>query len=356
MTPRHTAPKRGTRRRSGSALIVTLWVIGLLSILIGSFAFDAQVEARITSYYRKRTKAEALAQSGVTVAEMLMAKSAEMGEEDEPEDDDRWFDAARALKDGALMGWKEPLGEGTITLDIVPEPARRNINNLDLARNTNIPELEKHLERILEVGDITWEMWPDYIDPFIDWIDKNDEPRNSSEAAESDYYESLPEPYSAKNGPLDTVEELLLVRNFDRIVLYGGVIETGFEGEEPIRISGIEDLLTTYGDGKVNVNAASARVLRTLPDIDETIAQEIIDQREGLLDENAGASGDPFKNPTDFVQRMGLPESLKKFITTDSKIYRVTSTGTVYGVRREIWCIVNFNGKKLRVLRWREEA
>src|SRR3989339_1787944 len=34
---------------SGSALIVVLWVIGLLSMFVMAFAFDMHVEARITS-------------------------------------------------------------------------------------------------------------------------------------------------------------------------------------------------------------------------------------------------------------------------------------------------------------------
>jgi type II secretory pathway component PulK len=47
---------QSTCSRRGSALIVVIWVVGLLAMFITSMAFDAQVESRLTSYYRKRAK------------------------------------------------------------------------------------------------------------------------------------------------------------------------------------------------------------------------------------------------------------------------------------------------------------
>ena len=40
-------------------------------------------------------------------------------------------------------------------------------------------------------------------DAILDWIDKDDEAREFG--AESDYYNAQTPPYSAKNGPLDTI-------------------------------------------------------------------------------------------------------------------------------------------------------
>ncbi|MDP2990016.1 MAG: hypothetical protein Q8O57_05570, partial [Kiritimatiellota bacterium] len=54
----------------GSALIVVLWVIGLLSMFVMAFAFDMHVEARITSSWRKKLMAEYLAKAGVELARM----------------------------------------------------------------------------------------------------------------------------------------------------------------------------------------------------------------------------------------------------------------------------------------------
>ena len=56
-------------------------------------------------------------------------------------------------------------------------------------------------------------------DAILDWLDEDEEPREYG--AESDYYSSLSPPYAAKNGQLETVEELLLVRGVTPQLLFG---------------------------------------------------------------------------------------------------------------------------------------
>jgi len=56
-------------------------------------------------------------------------------------------------------------------------------------------------------------------DAIMDWIDEDDEPREYG--AEFDYYQTLQPPYAPKNGPLETVEELLLVRGMTPELLFG---------------------------------------------------------------------------------------------------------------------------------------
>lgn len=62
-------------------------------------------------------------------------------------------------------------------------------------------------------------MTEDVADAILDWMDEDDEPREYG--AESSYYQTLKPPYYAKNGPLDTVEELLLVRGVTPPLLFG---------------------------------------------------------------------------------------------------------------------------------------
>jgi general secretion pathway protein K len=334
--------------KRGSALVAALWVILILSMLVGSFLFSAHVEARITSYYKKRAKADSLARSGVEVAKMLMDKSSGTIEEPSGGEDDRWYEPAKRLADNLpLSGLKEELGEGTITVDIVPEPARRNVNLLT----------EQDWERILEHAGVPEEMWPELIDPFFDWTDKDDLPREDGAETE-DYYETLDKPYRARNGPLDTVGELLLIKGFTRTILEGGTLDTGVKGEEPIQIRGIATLLTTYGDGKVNVNAAPKEVLLTLPGVDDLAADKIIELREGYVDARGRRENSAFQNPDDVISRVpGTGVELRDHITTDSKVFRVTSAGEVGGVRKEVWCIVDFSKKdrKASILQWREQ-
>lgn len=336
--------------RSGSALILVLWSVALMAVLIGGFAFDSHVEGRITYYYRNRTKADYLAKSGIEVARMLMIKQAEvddMDEDEEPAEDDRWFDAAKLLSQGQRVdGWVEPLGEGEIVLSIVPEDSRRNVNQLD----------EEDWERILDVGNVPEDLWPEIIESFADWVDSNNRPLTDGAETE-DYYATLDPPYAAKNGPLDTVGELLLVKGFSRAVLFGGPLED-IEDEQgaPWMLSGIEDLLTTYGSGKVNINAATQRVLMTLPEVDKLIAGAMIEEREGLLLDEASDEDTSFKSTSDLLARIpDLTSAATGDMSVDSSIYRITSVGRVGGVERRIWCIVEREQDQLRFLRWREE-
>lgn len=340
------------RRRDGSALIVVIWVVGLLSILLASFAFDAHVEARIVSFYRKRAQAEYLARSGIEVAKMLMVKSREVSENDE-DPDDAWLGPAKELKKGQISGLKADLGEGSVTLTIVPEPGRRNINSL----GESDERIEQNIERILEVGGIPEELWPVLIESFLDWIDGNTNPRVDGAETE-DYYETLSPPYRAKNGPLDTVGELLLIRGWTREVLYGGRVPLTEGDDEGVPVSGVADLLTTYGKGKVNINAASERVLRTLPGVDAMVSGAIREERGDFINVDAGEETDPFESVADLSARLpDLDAGLSDYIEFDSSVYRISSIGNYQDVEREVWLIAEYNSgdEALDIKRWREQ-
>lgn len=341
--------RKDGRSRSGSALIVVLWLVGILSILVTTMAFEAHLEARVASHARKKIKAEQMVKSGVEVAELLMRKSDEitagkLAEEDEK--DDRWFTDAKKLSEGLkVVGVRDEFSGGVIVVDIEPEPARRNVNRLT----------EEDWERVLEVGNVPIDLWPVLIESFQDWLDKDDEKRRDG-AETDDYYATLEAPYRAKNGPVDSVEELLLVKGFGRAILYGGVLPGDEKNPEPRQMSGIFDLLTIFGDGKVNINAATQRVLMTLPGVDEITAGAIVEEREGLLLPEEEREDTSFKNEGDLFRRIPeLDPVIKDRITTGSKIYRITSEGIVGGVSRKVWCVGAFNNGRFEALRWWEQ-
>ena len=56
-------------------------------------------------------------------------------------------------------------------------------------------------------------------DAILDWIDTDDQPREFGAEVES--YSGLDPPYAPKNGPLDSIEELLLVRGVTPSLLFG---------------------------------------------------------------------------------------------------------------------------------------
>ncbi|WP_442507202.1 type II secretion system protein GspK [Novipirellula sp. SH528] len=62
-------------------------------------------------------------------------------------------------------------------------------------------------------------MTEDVADAILDWLDSDDEMRPFG--AELEYYTTLPTPYSPANGPIKSVEELLLVRGVTPTLLFG---------------------------------------------------------------------------------------------------------------------------------------
>src|SRR5262245_59247373 len=62
-------------------------------------------------------------------------------------------------------------------------------------------------------------MTQEIADAILDWLDPDDEPR--ANGAENSYYQALSPPYRCKNGPLDSLEELLLVKGVTPGLLFG---------------------------------------------------------------------------------------------------------------------------------------
>ena len=62
-------------------------------------------------------------------------------------------------------------------------------------------------------------MTEEVADSILDWIDEDDEPREYG--VEYDYYATLNPPYAPRNGPLQSVEELLKVAGVTPVMLFG---------------------------------------------------------------------------------------------------------------------------------------
>jgi len=158
------------------------------------------------------------------------------------------------------------------------------------------------------------------IDALSDWIDADDEERDHG--VENGYYQSLEIPYSCRNGPLQYPEELLLVKGFSRRLVYG-------DDEH----QGIFQYLTIYGDdGKININTASAPVLKAL-------AAGITDEMVDLLiefrtdQENLDALADPgwYQQVTDFPDDIVIDEGMT---TTKSSFFSCTITAGRDGLQQ----------------------
>jgi type II secretory pathway component PulK len=372
-----TKQSSGWEPRRGSALIIALWTISLLSFLVMSFALDAMLEGRISTYVKHRRRVDYLTQSGVAIAEMLLVKQVGVSSASAADSkEDRWKETALRIKRGQTAVVEEPIGDGVVRVEIIPEPARWNINTLV---GTTYDEV---WEQIFTVSGIPQEYFSELIDCWNDWVDEDSLPL--TDGAEDDYYKSLEPPYKSRNKTIDTVDELRLVKGFVPAILDGGVLNPEEKNrEQQITVKGIKELFTTYGDGKINVNAAPMEVLMTIPGVDDITAGAIVEEREGR---SAGGSGlkrgtaarsaasatktsgaQPaqsqgeeddysFKTPSDFVSRIpGLDSTVVNYVCVNSGTFRLVIEGQAAGITHTIQAIAECEGNKIRYLRWRED-
>ncbi len=125
-------------------------------------------------------------------------------------------------------------------------------------------DYEAFIEDKIEFKDII-----DMLAALIDWLDEDDDitalqmPDGTlGEGAESDYYRMLEEPYEIRNGPLETLGELRLVKGFDAeiyeklapyLTVYPQIPEDARRG--------LTDKRDVYSD-RVNLDTAADTVLR----------------------------------------------------------------------------------------------
>ena len=344
-TPWKSREPRWDAKR-GAALVVALWTVLILSLLIGAMAYEMHIEAGITSYARKRMKAQVAARGGVEYAKFLLAKSYDISAfEGEDEEKEAQRTLAKNLSRGiGVSAAQVEMGGSTAKVDILPEAGRRNVNKLG----------DEDWEELLDQAGVPEEDWPELIDCFMDWTDAGDEHRlNGAEEGDAYYKE---QGYEPKNAPLDTVDELMLIKGFTPAIVYGGPPPD--PKSEPLR--GISHLLTTFGDGKVNVNTASREVLMTLTAdngkmMDEWVVDDILKYRGGD-DGLPNTKDDGFESVQEAISKTGMDPSLAgKISVADRQFVRVTSIGENNGVESGVWAIFEVGDNKVTPIYWREE-
>jgi general secretion pathway protein K len=274
-------------RRDGSALIVALLVVSLLTLMAIEFAYEVRVDASLSNNALLELKAEYAARSAVNIVKAQLSadwhdeRSDATQKSDTPyEDWAQWMIWPQGPADRVL----EPLeiGDATVYMTVSDEDGKINVNRLvsgavdpqgsqaptdiglDLITRDAIMAL---YQEVLEGVDQNILRELVYI--LADWIDVDDMPRTQY-AAERDYYQLLDVPYVCKNGPLNSIDEMLLLRGYNEKVVSG-------VGNYP----GLGAYLTAYGgmDGKINVNTASESVLRAVFN-KSGIADSIISKRQ----------------------------------------------------------------------------
>lgn len=251
--PADDGPVSLRRDERGVALLLVLWVTLLLAVMAAGFAASVRVEAVAALNARGEAEAHALAVAGFqqALAELFEAWDYNALTEDGQAALLRLAGGARrpdagaspvVRRDGALTG-------GTFRYRLVDEERKINVNLANRAI----------LIRLLEMVGVPPGSERDTIaDSILDWIDED--PFHRLNGAEDEHYLRLTPPYRAKNGPLDSVEELRLIR-----------------GITPELYALLVPYLTVWGSGRINLNTASEAVLQVMV---PSVAPLILAQRK----------------------------------------------------------------------------
>ncbi|HOO90090.1 MAG TPA: type II secretion system protein GspK, partial [Syntrophales bacterium] len=169
-----------------------------------------------------------------------------------------------------------------------------------------------------------------------DWIDEDGE--ITGFGAENSYYGNLSKPYACKNGPLDSIDELLMIKGVTKELYYG-------TEESP----GIRKYLTVYGTGTININTAPGVVLMALAD---DITEEMVSNMEEFRKDKLNTLSDSsWYRGVPGMDGITISPSL---ISVKSNIFSITSTGILNSMSRKISSVVERDsGKKtVQILSW----
>ena len=340
-------------RSSGMALIIVLLVMIVLGVLAGRFAYSMKVETALARKAVFHPDLEWMGRNGVQLACYILGQGS-VGIE--------------ASYDALNQKWAGGTGTNTILADIPMDNFQMgngsfSLKIIDLDRKFNINVADPIiLQGALELVGIDPEFIPTISDSIQDWRDTDDHNRLSG--AETSDYMSNPNigfsSYGAKNGPIDDITELLLIRGVTSAMFWGSsgggsdsplprprqLSQSRFE--EPVYYTGLVSLFTPLSSRLVNINTASATALQVIPQIDENIAAAIITARAGPDGSEGNEDDTPFRSPQEIAYRVPgfnpqIAAQISQYFTVRSLIFEVHVTAEAGGNTREFIAIVRRN-------------
>ena len=176
-----------------------------------------------------------------------------------------------------------------------------------------------------QFGDIEQSEARALIQAMKDWIDDDgdlDLVRDPG-GAEREYYLSLSPPYEPRNGPLQSVEELLLIKGMTPELFYGNE-------EHP----GIGSFITAIPvtDGRVNINTAPPEILLALAEnMDEEMVRRVVEFRENVDNQAVLENTDWYRNNNVLPGFIVIPPEI---LTVSSNYFRIRSDARFGAVSR----------------------
>jgi general secretion pathway protein K len=313
-------------RQRGVALLIVMLLIFAMAVIVTAFAYTMKIEGRLATRTQSESETEWMGRSGVEMAKWVLSLSRQIpGEQTYDGLNQFWAGGVGPtnIADNPFEGVSlkdVPLGDGTISIEIVDAERYLNINSIA----TRNPQL---LELILQLCGAGSSDSADVSSAIRDWIDPNDDSAMGG-GAESDFYRMLNPPYVAKNGPIDDLSELLKIRGITPQLYWGPRSEgdasmssthlaahsagprmgaSTFLGQSIAGSVGLADVFSAVSSGQVNINTAPYPVLVMACGGDENIARNIMEQRAGMDGMDGTYDDTPARGPQDIGRLQGVP-------------------------------------------------
>ena len=300
-------------RQRGVALILVLWVIALMSVLLGSFALIARTENLESRHMFDTTTARYAAEAGLERAVYELRN---------PDPLTRWVGDGRPYEfafDNAL-----------VHIELTDESGKIDINSAD---DTLLQSL------FVSIGASTDQAMA-LSDAIQDWRDPDDVVR--PHGAEASEYKSAGLSYVPRNAPFQTISEVqqVLGMNYE---LYAR----------------IEPAITIYsGGGTPNPAYAPLEVLLALPGMTPELAQQLIQARQQIM---PGQGGPGLGAAQGGAAALTMPDGTPIVANGGGNTYTVKSRATLASGASTVLDAsirlggVGAAGRPYTVLRWRDD-
>ena len=202
------------RQRRASVLVVVLLAVTMVSLLAYYFADSMVLETVMCSEHQRDASMRWTCRSGVEYSAWAL---------DESKDKNRNIHSNPKLFQGQAIKHRTAKStyfsvlsihapdENENRFGLFDESGKLNVNSLDLRPQV----LEESRARLVRIPGVTIQI----ADAILDFIDADESPRPFG--AESSYYQSISTELYALNRPLESLDELLLVRGITAELLYG---------------------------------------------------------------------------------------------------------------------------------------
>ena len=330
------------RCNRGIALLITISITTILVAAVLEYNRRARFAVISTATARDRLTLSYMASSGVYIAMALLVKDKSESNFDSLQED--W---ANPEKIDELLQ-EIPFEAGKLSVTITDELSKIQVNAL-----VKFPDSRQFNESQV----MLWDRFLRYIrseeelkddsDPVAivnsvkDWLDSgDDEATTGLSGAESSYYEDLDPPYAARNGPIQDLNELLLIK---------GITPQIYNDSE--EAPGMASFMTVHGltmgagttfnwTGRININTADVPVLAALLGLEnQELAQAIFDFRQEAA---ADKDSNDFSNPEWYKEITGLGDFAMNtnLVTTSSDVFRIKSEASINETKTAVITVV----------------